>query len=107
LVGVVRNDGVQGRVGSLGIVPGIDPGGVFHVVGRQIREQRLDLVDGIFVAFAGEVGHAALFVVGHGAAQGLEGNLFTGNGFDDLRSGDEHVAGVFDHEDIVGHGRTE
>jgi hypothetical protein len=61
--------------------------------------------DGVFVAFAGKLGHPAFFVVGHGTAEVLEGDLFAGNRFDDLRAGDEHVAGVLDHEDIVGHGR--
>src|SRR5665811_2036948 len=52
-----------------------------------------------------ELRHPAPRVVGHGAAQVLERNVLTGHGLDDVRPCDEHVAGAFDHEDEVGHGR--
>src|SRR5581483_273408 len=40
----------------------------------------------------------------HGAAQGLEIDLFARHGLDHVRAGDEHVRGLLDHEDEVGHG---
>ena len=57
------------------------------------------------VGLAGELGHAALGVVGHGAAQVLKADLLAGDALDDVRAGDEHVGGVLHHEDEVGHGR--
>ncbi|SHW69862.1 Uncharacterised protein [Mycobacteroides abscessus subsp. abscessus] len=45
---------------------------------------------------------AGLGLVGVGAAQLLHGDLFTGDGLDDVRSGDEHLAGLVDHDDEVG-----
>ena len=67
-------------------------GRIFHVVGRQIREQYLYFVNCIFIAFTGKVGHAAFFIMGHGAAQVLEADFLTGNGFDYFRAGNEHKA---------------
>ena len=45
-----------------------------------------------------------LLVVGHGAAELVLGDLFVGDGLDDVGAGDEHVGGVVDHEDEVGDG---
>jgi hypothetical protein len=69
------------------------------------QSRHLDLVDGVRVVFAGKLGHTAFFVVGHGAAQVFEVDLFAGDRLDHLGTGDEHVAGVFDHENKIGHGR--
>ncbi len=49
--------------------------------------------------------HPRLRVVAHRAAEFLELNFLAGHGFDHFRSGDEHVRGLFDHEDEVGHRR--
>ncbi len=57
------------------------------------------------VGLAGELGHAALGVVGQGPAQILLADLLAGDALDDVRAGDEHVGGVLHHEDEVGHGR--
>ena len=78
---------------------------VLHVVAGQKGEQLFDLLDAVGVGLAGEVGHAALGVVGHGAAQVLEADLFAGDALDDVRAGDEHIGGILHHEDEVRHGR--
>ncbi|VTR68662.1 conserved hypothetical protein [Desulfosarcina cetonica] len=105
LVGAVRNDVVEGVLDAHGVVARVHHRRLFHVVGRQVGEQALDLLDGVFVVFAGELSHAAFLVVGHGAAQALEIDLLTGDRLDDFRAGDEHVTGILDHEDKIGHGR--
>ena len=51
-----------------------------------------------------EVRDAADLVVRGGAAQLFLGDLFVGDGLDDVGAGDEHVAGLVDHEDEVGDG---
>ncbi len=51
-----------------------------------------------------EVGDAGLGVVGHGSAELVFGDLFVGDGLDDVGAGDEHVGRVLDHEDEVGDG---
>ena len=43
--------------------------------------------------------------MGHGAAQFLELDFLAGDRLDHLGAGDEHVRGLLDHEDEVGHGR--
>ena len=43
--------------------------------------------------------------MGDGAAQFLGGDLLVGHRLDHVRAGHEHVGGVLDHEDEVGHGR--
>lgn len=42
--------------------------------------------------------------MGVGAAEFLHGDVFTGDGLDDVGSGDEHLAGLVDHDDEVGQG---
>ena len=49
-----------------------------------------------------EVRDPALGLVGPGAAQLLELDVLTGDGLDDVGSGDEHVRGLVDHDDEVG-----
>lgn len=43
--------------------------------------------------------------MGHGTAEGFCRNIFSGNSLDDLRTGDEHLAGLIHHEDKVGNSR--
>lgn len=50
------------------------------------------------------MGDAAFGGVRGRAAEFFEGDVFTGDGFYDVGAGDEHVAGLFDHEDEVGEG---
>ena len=56
------------------------------------------------VIFGRKVGHTALLVMGHGAAEFFEGDIFVGHGFNHVGSGDEHIRGVFHHEYEIGHG---
>ncbi len=51
------------------------------------------------------MGDARLRVVAHRPAQLLELDFLAGHRFDHFRAGDEHVRGLFDHEDEVGHRR--
>ena len=57
------------------------------------------------LVLGGEVGDARLRVVGHRPAQLLELDLLAGDRLDHLGAGDEHVRGLLDHEDEVGHRR--
>ena len=49
--------------------------------------------------------HAALGVMGHGAPQLLKRDLLAGNRLDNIRTGNEHVTGLFNHKHPVRHGR--
>ena len=51
------------------------------------------------------MGDARLRVVAHRPAQLLELDFLAGHRLDHFRAGDEHVRGLFDHEDEVGHRR--
>ncbi len=104
-VGVFRNEAVQGRIHAAGVISGFHHWRVLHVVGRQVGEQLLYLVYGLDFGITGKVGDPAFFVVGDRSAQIFKGDLFSGNGLDDLRTRDKHVAGLFDHENPVRHGR--
>ena len=52
-----------------------------------------------------KMGDAADTVVNGCSSKFLMGYFFVGHGFDDIRSGDEHIACVFDHVDEVCHSR--
>jgi len=41
-------------------------------------------------------------LMGHGPAQGIEIHFFAGDGADDIRPGDKHVAQVTGHDDEIG-----
>ncbi|GAA3695794.1 hypothetical protein GCM10022420_096880 [Streptomyces iranensis] len=104
LVGAVGHEGVQlevlvrdGEVRLLG--EDRRPG---EVVGRQVRQQLLDVFDGVLLVAGHVMGHAGGGVVGAGAAQLLEADVLTGDGLDDVRAGDEHVRGLVDHDREVG-----
>ena len=75
---------------------------VLHVVAGQIAQQLLHQEDRVLFVLGREMGHAADGRVGHRAAQLLERHLLVRHRLDHVRSGDEHVAGVFHHEDEVG-----
>ena len=96
---------VQGRLLPVNRVAARGQRRVLQVVGREKAQELFDLLDAVGVGLAGELGHAALGVVGHGAAQVLKADLLAGDALDDVRAGDEHVRGVLHHEDEVGHGR--
>ena len=75
------------------------------IILRQVAQQLANHAQAGGVVGGDEVAHAADRVVRHRAAQPLLGHVFVRHGLDDVRSGDEHVAGVVDHEDEVGDGR--
>src|SRR5262245_59440669 len=52
-----------------------------------------------------EMGHAASAVMSQSAAEFFFGHLFVRDSFDDVRAGDEHVAGFVHHDDEVGNRR--
>ncbi len=104
-VGVVGHDAVQGGFAAAWVVVVGYVGRVRHVVLGHKAEQATDAIDAVLFALGGQVGHAALAVVRHGPAQFLKAHFFARDGLDDFWAGDEHVAGVFDHKDKVGHGR--
>jgi len=67
--------------------------------------QFLDHFDALFLGVDGELRHARLGRVHHGAAQLLLRDVFAGDGLDDLRAGEEHVRGLLLHDDEVGQRR--
>ncbi len=75
---------------------------VLHVVGGQIGQQRLDVLDGVLFVGAHVVRIARGRIVRAGAAELLEADILAGDGLDDVRSGDEHVRGLVDHDGEVG-----
>ena len=51
------------------------------------------------------MGHAAFFVMRHGAAKLLLGHFLVRNGLDDVWPGDEHIGRVAGHENEIGNRR--
>ena len=72
------------------------------VVGRQVAQQVADVVEGVLLAGRDVVRHARLGHVGVRAAELLHRHVLAGDGLDDVRPGDEHLAGLVDHDDEVG-----
>ncbi len=106
LIGIGWNDIPQGFVLAHGIVLGGRPGWIFHIVLGQKRHQFADHLETGTVVGCRKMGHAALGIVGHGAAEVFLADSFTGDRFDDFGTGDKHVAGFFDHENPVGQRRA-
>ncbi len=104
-VGRVRDEHVQLGgdlrldIGHLG-----EAGRVGHVVRRQERQQCLGGFQAVELIRGLEVGDTAAGVVGVRAAQLLHADVLAGHGLDDVRAGDEHVAGFVDHQREVGDG---
>ena len=69
---------------------------------RQVRQQRLDVLDGVLLVARHVVRHAGGGVVRAGAAQLLEADVLAGDRLDDVGAGDEHVRGLVDHHREVG-----
>ncbi len=72
------------------------------VVGRQIAQQVADVVERILLAGGDVVRQTRLGHVGVRAAEFLHRHLLAGDRLDDVRPGDEHLAGLVDHDDEVG-----
>ena len=105
LLRVGRDDRVERLVHALGVVVGLDPRRHLEVVERQEADQVADVLEARLLVLGGEVGDPRLRVVGHRPAQLLELDLLAGDRLDHLGAGDEHVRGLLDHEDEVGHRR--
>ena len=103
--GVFRHYVAQVRLQAVGGVVGRVPGRVVHVVAGQVAEQVAHLVDALLLGFADEVGHAAAGGVRGSSAQIFVADFLAGDGPDDIRAGDVHLADVLHHEDEVGDGR--
>ncbi len=104
-IGVIRNQGVERHLHTVGAVGGGPVWGFFAVIGRQIvdepphHQQRFHIVLVSAIADAGDGG------MGHGAAQFFRCHLFVGHRLDHIGTGDKHVRAVFHHKDEVGYGR--
>ena len=105
LVRVVRDDAVELRVLAVGVVARVHLRRQLEVVLRQERHQVAHVLEAALLVVGGEVRHAGLRVVRHRPAELLELHLLAGDRLDHVGAGDEHVRGLLDHEDEVGHGR--
>ncbi len=105
LVGVVGDDAVQLGLLPQRVVGGLHPRRGLEVVLGQEREQVARVLQALVLVVAGEVRDARLGVVRHRPAQLLEADLLAGDRLDHVGAGDEHVGGLLDHEDEVGHRR--
>ena len=105
LGGVVGDERVELLVFALGVVAGLEARRRLEVVRGQEAEQVAGVLEAALLVLGGEVGDARLRVVAHRPAQLLELDFLAGHGLDHFRAGDEHVRGLFDHEDEVGHRR--
>src|SRR5699024_8463929 len=77
---------------------------VGQVVGGQVVQQRLDVVECVLLVGGQVVRHPGAFVVRAPATELLEPDVLPGDGADHIRSGDEHVRGLVGHHDEVGQG---
>ena len=59
------------------------------------------MLQAVFVVFSSEVSNTRSAVVGHSATQLFLGYIFTGNGFNYCRAGNEHFGSVLYHVDEV------
>ena len=105
LVGFGRHQRVERRVHAVGGVRRGAARRIVAIVLRQVAEQFADHAQAFAVVGRDEVTDAAHGVVRHRAAQALFGDILMRDGFDDIRAGDEHVAGRIHHEDEIGDGR--
>ncbi len=76
---------------------------LFLVVERQIIDEAAQHQQRIDIIFESEVGDAGLGVVRHRTTEFLRCDFFVRHRLDHIRAGHEHVRGVLDHEDEVGH----
>ena len=108
VVGQVRLGGNQRVELFVGAIDRIGAGlarRIFEIVRRHEAEQLANHAEAFGVVVRQEVRHARLLVVRHGAAEFVFRDLFVRDRLDDVRAGDEHVRGLVDHQDEVGHGR--
>ena len=105
LAGVFGHEPVERVVAAPRIVVRLYARRVLAVVLRQVGEDLLDQAERCDLVVGREMGDARQGVVRHRAAQRVEVHLLAGHRLDDVRPGDEHVAGLAHHDDEVGEGR--
>ena len=105
LVGVVGDHAVEVWLLPERVVGRLDPGRGLQVVLWQEREEVAGVLEALVLVVAGKVRHTGLGVVRHRPTQVLEADLLAGDRLDHVGAGDEHVRGLLDHEDEVGHRR--
>ena len=97
---------VERRAQPVGVVAGVDVRRLLEVVRRQEAEQEAHVVEAGLLVGRHERGDTALGGVAHRPAELLERDLLAGDRLHHVGAGDEHVAGLADHEDEVGHRRA-
>ncbi len=105
VVGLLRirgDQGVQRFVAPVGQIGGLAAGRIVHIVRREKTQKLANHGEAICIVSGDEVGHAAFFVVGHGAAELLLGDFLVGDGLNDVGAGDEHVGSLAGHENKIG-----
>ena len=105
LVALGGDDHIECLVGAVDGVGRLLTRRVLQVVGGQEAEQLANHRKALGVVMRQKVSYAALAVVRRGAAELVFGDLFVSDGLDHVRARDEHVTGLVDHQDKVGHSR--
>ena len=100
-VGRLGNNAVELVHQTLGVIIGCVARRVVHVVLRQVREKGLGKVVHVIFVRRDQMRNAALDGMRGRAAEFFERDLFTGNGLDDLRTGDEHLTDALGHDDKI------
>ena len=100
-VRIVGNNLVERIFLAVNRVGAFDAWSAFHVVLGNIGEEFANQLGKFLFAFGGEVADAGFGGVNAGAAEVFLGHLFAGDGLHDFRTGEEHVAHAFEHDDKV------
>ena len=106
LVGVVGQQRIEFFQRPLGVVGGFAARRIFDVILRHEAQQHAELVEGVLLALTRQMRHSRFAVMRHRPAQFLKANLFVGDRPNHVGAGDEHVAGLLDHQDEIGDGRA-
>ena len=106
LVRRIGDDGVEPTVvvGDLELDLGVVDRGIRHVVVGQERDEGARVVERVGLVAREVVRDARDRVVRERAAELLHADVLAGDGLDDVGAGDEHLAGLVDHDDEVGEG---
>ena len=102
--GVGGHQGIELGVHAVDGVFGSAARRIVAIVLGQVTEQLANHAQAVGIILGDEVADAADAVMRHGTAQPFLGDVFMGDGLDDVGTGDEHVAGAVDHEDEIGDG---
>ncbi|OPZ54563.1 MAG: hypothetical protein BWY89_01586 [Bacteroidetes bacterium ADurb.BinA012] len=101
LVGALRYDIIQFILQSVNRVITFQLRGFLKIVLRHETQQFPDKIEPLLLLINGEVCHSGLGSMNAGAAKFINCNILTGNGFCHLWTGDEHIAALAAHDDIV------